>query len=175
MFICALTAHKGLGITYFDMEEYKKSKKHFERAIALYNYSRIFPSWNCFFKLALERTKVLNNEKDIKLKEIFKYYDENKMKINEGRMLNCIGEIQLNVDDQHLSEAKNWIKKAIEANKRNGMIWHLAKDYALYAELFKRKGNLPKAKENLSKAIEIFKECGADGWVEKYEKELAAL
>lgn len=25
------------------------------------------------------------------------------------------------------------------------------------------------------KIIEILKECGADGWVEKYEKELAAL
>jgi hypothetical protein len=28
------------------------------------------------------------------------------------------------------------------------------------------------AKENLGRAIEIFKECGASGWVEKYEKEL---
>ena len=55
------------------------------------------------------------------------------------------------------------------------MMWNLARDYALYAELFKRKGDLPKARENLSKAIEIFKECGADGWVEKYEKELASL
>ena len=55
------------------------------------------------------------------------------------------------------------------------MMWNLARDYALYAELFKRKGELQKTKENLSKAIEIFKECGADGWVEKYEKELAAL
>ena len=30
------------------------------------------------------------------------------------------------------------------------------------------------AKENLNKAIEIYKECGADGWVEKAEKELAS-
>jgi hypothetical protein len=53
------------------------------------------------------------------------------------------------------------------------MRWNLARDYALYAELFKRKDDLPKAGENLSKTIDIFKECGADGWVEKYEKELA--
>ena len=45
----------------------------------------------------------------------------------------------------------------------------------LYAELFKRKGDQPKAKENLEKAIEVLTDCGADGWVEKYEKELAAL
>jgi len=39
--------------------------------------------------------------------------------------------------------------------------------------MFRRKGDQSKAKENLNKAIEIFKKCGADGWVEKYEKELA--
>jgi len=27
----------------------------------------------------------------------------------------------------------------------------------------------------LDKTIEIRKECGADGWVEKYERELAAI
>jgi hypothetical protein len=55
------------------------------------------------------------------------------------------------------------------------MMWHLTRDYALYAELLKRKGEQSKVKENLAKAIEIFNEGGADAWVEKYEKELAAL
>ena len=53
--------------------------------------------------------------------------------------------------------------------------WHLARNYAQYAELFKRKGDLAKTKENLIEAIKIFKECGADGWVEKYEMELGTL
>ena len=48
-------------------------------------------------------------------------------------------------------------------------------DYVLYGELFKRKGDQSKARETLGKSIEILKECGADGWVEKYEKELAKL
>jgi hypothetical protein len=51
-------------------------------------------------------------------------------------------------------------------------MFNLGKDYVLYADLFKRKGDRPKAKENLGKAIEILKECGADGWVARYEKEL---
>ena len=38
-----------------------------------------------------------------------------------------------------------------------------------------RKGDQSKAKENLNRAIEILKECGADGWIEKYEKELTAF
>jgi hypothetical protein len=42
--------------------------------------------------------------------------------------------------------------------------------YALYAELFKRKDDLSKARENLNKAIEILKECGADGWIKKMRK-----
>jgi tetratricopeptide (TPR) repeat protein len=76
---------------------------------------------------------------------------------------------------QNLSEAEKLINKAIDSDKQKGMMWHLARDYALYTELHKRKKDLSKAKENLSKAIDIFKECGADGWVEKYEKELAVL
>ena len=53
--------------------------------------------------------------------------------------------------------------------------WHLARDHALYGELFKRKGDHSEAKRHLTKGINIFKDCGADGWVEKYEMELGAL
>jgi Tfp pilus assembly protein PilF len=85
------------------------------------------------------------------------------------------GEVLLNIDNHNISEAETWIEKAIEADHKNRMMWHLGRDYALYAELFKRKGDQTKAKENLNKAIDILKKCGADGWVEKYERELAEL
>ncbi len=97
------------------------------------------------------------------------------MKLNDGKMAAYFGEILLNINDQHISEAKDWIKKSIETNQKYGMMWNSAQDYALCAELFKRKDDLPKAQENLNKAIEIFKECRADGWVEKYEEELSEL
>jgi len=58
--------------------------------------------------------------------------------------------------------------------KIEGSPFSLGKDCALCAKLFKRKGDQSKAKENLSKAIDILKECCADEWVEKYEKELVA-
>jgi hypothetical protein len=51
-------------------------------------------------------------------------------------------------------------------------MWHLGKDYAFYSELLKRRGDFSMAKENLGNAIKIFKECGADAWVGKYEKKL---
>jgi len=48
-------------------------------------------------------------------------------------------------------------------------------DHALYGEFFTRQGNRTQAKKEIGEAIEILNECGADGWVEKYEKELAAI
>ena len=44
-----------------------------------------------------------------------------------------------------------------------------------HAELLKRKGDLSEAKEDLNTAIEILKECGADGWVKKYQEALARM
>jgi hypothetical protein len=53
--------------------------------------------------------------------------------------------------------------------------WQLAKDHALYADWFKKKGDIQGAKEQLTKAIDLFRECGADGWVTRTEKTLATL
>ena len=117
----------------------------------------------------------MNEEKDIDLEYLMTCASENKFKSYDGWGRRYVGEIFLKIDDQHISEAQYWIESAIEKDKQHGTMWHLGRDYALYAELLKRKGDQSKAKENLNKAIEILKECGADGWVEKYEKELAAL
>jgi len=38
-----------------------------------------------------------------------------------------------------------------------------------------RKGDRSKFQEHLGKAVDLFKECGADGWLKKAEEELAAL
>ncbi|MFC1895948.1 hypothetical protein ACFL0Q_04730, partial [Thermodesulfobacteriota bacterium] len=76
---------------------------------------------------------------------------------------------------RHIDEAEDRVKKAIEADTRNEMMSALGLDYALYAEILGRKGDLPKAREQLTKAMEILKECGADGCVKRYEQELARL
>jgi DNA modification methylase len=117
----------------------------------------------------------MNNERDIDLASLYGYVTENKLEVNDGWIRRNICEILLNFDDQQMPEAEDWIKKAIETDKRNGTMWNLGRDYTVYAELLKRKGDQTKAKENLNKAIDIFKECGAYGWVTKAEEELAAL
>jgi tetratricopeptide (TPR) repeat protein len=164
-----------LGETYFEMRDFPRSKEHYEKVILILENIRLWPSWANLAKVGLARSKVLNKEKDMDLESLYAHSRNNKVNVYEGWIQRYIGEILLNIDDQHLSEAEHWIQKAIEADQRNRMMFHLGKDYALYADLFKRKGDRLKAQENLGKAIEILKECGADGWVEKYEKELATL
>jgi len=175
VFAYVALGHFVLGDLYFDTGEYRKSQDHFEKVVSVLEQSGAFRSWMNLGRIALARTRVANSEKDVNLTEIFEYHNDNRVAAINGWMSRYIGDILLNIDDKHISEAEDWIKKAIEADSRNGMRWHLAKDYALYADLFKRKGDISKAKDNLNKAIEIFKECGADGWVTRTEEALAAI
>ena len=80
-----------------------------------------------------------------------------------------------NMDGQYLLEAESWINQAIAADTRNGINWYLARDYLSYADLLTKKGDRQKAQGNMGKAIETFKECGADGWIEKAERKLAEM
>jgi tetratricopeptide (TPR) repeat protein len=164
-----------LGETYFELGDFQKSTEHYENGILALERNRLLPSWANFTKVVLVRSKLMSKEKDVNLESLCPYFRNNKVKVIEGWIQRYIGEILLNIDDKHTSEAENWIQKAIESDQRNRMMFHLGKDYALYADLFKRKGDKLKAQENLGKAIEVLKECGADGWVEKYEKELAEI
>ena len=164
-----------LGEICFELGDHQIAKDHYMKAISSMERIGWLPSWVNLNKMALERSRVINNERNIDLKLLHAYVSENKVRQYEGWMRRYVGEILLNIEDHHMSEAEDWIGKAIEADERNGMMFDLGRDYALYSKLFKRKGDQPKTRENLGKAIKILKECSADGWVEKYEKELAAL
>jgi class 3 adenylate cyclase/tetratricopeptide (TPR) repeat protein len=170
-----MIANYYLGEIYFDRREYPKSQHYFNKSIALLEQSRVWPSIIKLNKILLARAKVMNNDKAINLDALYECAEQNRIRLCDSRIARAIGDILLNIDDDHITEAEHWINKAIKSDKRNGMMWHLGKDFALYADLFKRKGDRLKARENLGKAIEIFKECGADGWVEKYEKEMTAI
>jgi class 3 adenylate cyclase/tetratricopeptide (TPR) repeat protein len=168
-------AHLFLGETYFETGDFKRSKEHYEKGSWALENTRSWASWANLVKVGLVRSKVMNKEKDVNLESLYSHSRSNKVKAAEGWIQRYIGEILLNIDDQHITEAEHWIQKAIEADQRNRTMFNLGRDYFLYAELFKRKGDRLKAQESLNKAIEILKECGADGWVVKYEKELSSL
>jgi predicted ATPase/class 3 adenylate cyclase len=164
-----------LGETYFEMGEFQKAKTYFEKSYSSLEQNQLFPSWVGSRKIGSARLKVINREQDFDLNNLYALAENNKVKYLGDWISRYMGEILLNIDDQHISEAEQWIHKAIELDQKNGMMFHLGRSYALYAELLKRKGDRLKAQENLGRAIEILKECGADGWVRKYEKELASI
>jgi predicted ATPase len=174
-FLVMSFAQRGLGDTYFDMGKYQKSQDAYKKAVSLSKRARNQPSFSNLCKISLARIKVMNNEMDFDLESLYGYVNENNVKLIEGSMIRRIGRIILHIDDKHINDAEDWIKKAIEADKKNGTMWSLGRDYAFYAELLGRKGDHTKAEAALQKAIKIYKECGADGWVEKYEKELTTI
>jgi len=82
---------------------------------------------------------------------------------------------ELYIANDQFEKAKENLEIAQKGFQNIYMDFWLARNYAVYAELYKKEGDQPKANENMTKAIEIMKEYGADGWVEKYEKELSEL
>ena len=161
-----------LGHLYTDLDDYERAQQCYEKGNSISDEYNLLPSWNSLALLSLARVKVLSHDRPVNLKDQFERCGNIKVKSLEGWKARIVAEILLSIDAEHISEAEEWIRKAIGADKRNGMMWHLGRDYAFYAELFKRKGELAKAKETLNKAIGILQECGADGWVGKYGKEL---
>ena len=164
-----------LGDLYSDLGEYERAQGHYKKGINICKTTRFWPSWINMWEISIARAKVLNLSENINLGMVFQQYKNNKLKFCDGRNARHIGEILLNFGGSQISQAEDWINRAIETDKNNGTMFSLGQDYGLYAELFRRKGDRSEAKENLSKAINIFKECSCDGWVEKYEKELAEL
>jgi predicted ATPase/class 3 adenylate cyclase len=163
-----------LAETCFCSGRYQESKDYCLKTISLQERANV-SSWMKLTKIVVTRAKVMNRETDIDLEMLYRHSDENKIKIYDGMARRCIAEILLNIEDPRVTDAENWIRKAIDVDMRNGMKFSLGNDYTLYADLFKRKGDRSKAQENLGEAVEILKECGADGWVRKYEEELASL
>ena len=162
-----------LGIIYSEMGIFSKSKESLQNGITVFTENDLNPSLVNFGKVALMRTKVMNKEKDIDWDFLGLSVSNNKLKAFEAYIFKYLGDIFLHIDDVHVSEAEHWYCRAIEAGEKNGLIHDVGMTYVSYSELLRREGEGSKAREQLGKAIGIFKECGADGWVVKAEKDLA--
>jgi tetratricopeptide (TPR) repeat protein len=164
-----------LGEVYFDMGDFTRSQGQFEKAASICETIQFIPSWGCLSRAGVERSKAMIDIKDVNWETLPVLIQKNRMKPFEGLHQRYLGEIFLNIGDRHYSDAERCIRMAIEADRRNGMMLHLGRDHALCAELFKQKGDRSKFQEHLGKAIDLFKECGADGWLKKAEEEFATL
>jgi class 3 adenylate cyclase/tetratricopeptide (TPR) repeat protein len=167
-----------LGWTYQDMGNYDTARTYHQQCISIMEDARFFPSWLNCHKLWLKNNKILNGEHDFDIHELYeliKGHEKNRLAMSKSYESRCIGEIFLHIDDHHMAEAETWIKQSIEFDAKYAIPWNLGKDHALYADWFKKKGDIQGAKAQLTKAIDLFRECSADGWVERTEKTLAEI
>jgi tetratricopeptide (TPR) repeat protein len=164
-----------LGNANFYLGRFEESYICYQKAILNLERTKTHPSLIELLKIASARAKIMSNEKDIDLELLYRCAKKIKADLFEVWVPRYLGDILLNIDNKHITEAESWIKKSIEANNRRGLSWHLGRDHMVYAELFQRKHEPEKAKESLFKAIENFKECGADGWAKRTAEKLAQL
>jgi tetratricopeptide (TPR) repeat protein len=167
-----------LGWIYHDMGNYDKANKYHQQCVSIFEDTGFCPSFLSCFKLSVENNRILNGEPDIdihKLGALVKAHEKKGLAMSKSFGSRCIGEIFLHIDDHHMAEAEAWIRRSIDFDVMHAVPWNLGKDYALYAEWFKKKGDIQGTKEQLTKTIELFRECGADGWVERTEKTLAKI
>jgi hypothetical protein len=148
---------------------------HLARAVAVVDADRDLPSRQniCKVLLAFARWREAGVAPDTKV--LSGYARENKLRCIEGLFARSIGVLFLDLGGERLGEAEEWIQQAIQADGEIGMLWDLAMDHAVYGEFFERTGETARAREHLGKAVEIFRECGADGWVTRMEERLAGL
>jgi len=164
-----------LGEVYFEIGEYQKAGDHYAKAVSFFDHYGNWPSATIVSKIGLARSETMNNKENLNLEALYGYVSENKAKLYEGWIRRYVAEILLNEDEDITSEAEEWIREAIAADDKNRILFELGRDYLVCAAISRRKGEEAKAIESLKKAVKIFDECGADGWVKKYEKELASV
>jgi len=165
-------SHHFLGEIYYLKNNFPKAQRHFETAIEYLKQHKNLPSLLNLNKLALTRIKSAQNPENIKIQPLYEFESVNRVKQFEGLMSKYLAEILMNNNPKHILEAEISIKKAITADKKNEMMFHLGRDYIVYSQILEKKNEPSNAKNSLIKAINIFKECKADGWVERYKKEL---
>ena len=168
-------AYMSLGAIHIGLRKYDDAVNYYQKIIQIMENNSYMPSVIRYFRSCLMQAKVLRHDQDIELSEIFTCYQNHKVLWCKGCTARNIGDVLLHIDNDHLADAEVWFQKAIETDTGNGMRWELAQDHAGYTDWFKKKGDIQGAKEQLTKAIDLFRDCGADGWVEKYEKELALI
>jgi len=124
--------------TFSISKNYLKSKEHYKKAIFFMKPQNLTPSWVNVNETGFLRSKAANNEKDINIDLLYSYWRQNKTDLYAGWLQRYIAEILLLIDEKHMPDAEAWIKKAIASDSNNGMMWHLGRDYAFYAELLKK-------------------------------------
>ena len=164
-----------LAETYFELGDFQLAENHYENTIQTSEQSKLIPKYHHVAVIGQALARVKSGKPDLDLDLLQRVAEPEDVRVFSGLKARLMGEILLHLGDQYVSEAEMWIQKAIFCNSEIGMRFYLARDHALYSDFYRHQNNLPQAREHLTKAIDIMKECGADGWVAKYEKEFELI
>ncbi len=159
-----------LGDLYSDMGAHEKAQAYYRKAIDIMRRAQLIPSWVNTWEISMAKERVLSGFNEVNHETLMECHGANNLRICDGRNARHLGEIFLNSGEHALDTAEGWIQKAIEADQRNGARWQLARDYALRADLYQRIGDVSAAGESMERAMLIFEECGADGWVKRLKR-----
>ena len=165
-----------LAETCYHLGQYDVARKNYRQAISQLDLVGIWPSLSAAYRIASAKAEIMSGRNEVDLQSFREHVSSNRMKICEGMMARSIGELLLQRDADFRPEAEAWIRKAMEADERNGMTWwHLAGDHFLYAQLFIKTGDRPSARTHLGEAIKRYQSCGAEGWAQRCDMEMARL
>ena len=157
-----------------DIGKLTQAADYFTRSLLIIKQYQLPPSWISTCRVGLAKVKAFGHELNINLHELYNCFEKNNFNVHRGYIARTISEVLLSTGKNDLSEAERWINKAIENDSKYNLVWDLGHDYTVYARLFYIRSEQPKADDYLQKAVNIFKSCGAEGWVAKIEKEYQA-
>jgi class 3 adenylate cyclase/tetratricopeptide (TPR) repeat protein len=163
-----------LGHIFFACQRYRESLDQYSAAARIWQRLGIMPSLVGYTEALVLLAKVMCGERTPEPEFFFKAAIENKLPFREGSIWRCIGMTLSQGKDGTMEKAQVALEKAIEADTRNGTRWSLAMDYLAYADLLEKGQTGTKVRNYLGKALEVFEECGADGWYEEVERRLTA-
>ncbi len=164
-----------LAYIHFYSQRYKMAILFFKRALATWNNTNHFQPWMPYLKISLERAVISDGGFPATDFDPTICRQENKIKMVAGIIDATIADILINIDHEYVPKAETLVQSAIAADQRNQTTWCLGQDYAVYAEVCRAKGDQAGVKDNLCRAVDIFRECGADGWADFYEIRLRTL
>jgi len=166
-------SYSTLAEVFREMGDYKSAKNYYEKAIYYYKKGNFKSLFN-ICELGLVLSRVLLGEKDFDNSVLDEFINMNNLKILEGPLKRQVAEVLINMDHSGISDAEQWILDAIKVNEQSEMMWELGKDYLIYADILRLDGNTSKAKECITRSINIFDKCGSVGYVkiakQKYEQ-----
>ncbi|MGO9119546.1 MAG: AAA family ATPase [Desulfomonilaceae bacterium] len=170
LFSCAAVAHFLSGELEFESGNYQASLGHFSDAVRDLQYINVLPSWQDLNRIGMLRAKAYLDPASVNVQAILPLIERCKIPLYRGMMHRLVAEILMNLGGTYLDEAESRIKLAIETDQENEMRWHVARNEMVYADILSRKGSRLLCQNRLTDAQTIFRECGAEGWVQEASK-----